>query len=105
MIDSCSAVTPFQNINFDGFIALGSSSAGEKSLSYGYDPLLNQPKSDEFTFYLGEFMKERAASRDDSATIKDLLVYEDFSKLKVHAKIATSSKKNQRRALKEFMSK
>lgn len=58
MIDSCSAITPFENINQNNFIALGSSSKGEKSLSYGYDPLLNQPKSDEFTYYLGEFMKE-----------------------------------------------
>lgn len=46
MSDSCSAVTPFEEIYLDNFIALGSSSKGEKSLSKGYDKVLNGPKSD-----------------------------------------------------------
>jgi glycosylphosphatidylinositol transamidase (GPIT) subunit GPI8 len=50
--DSCSASTPFEGIDAPNFIGIGSSSEGEKSLSYGYDSLLNSPKSDEFTFYL-----------------------------------------------------
>jgi glycosylphosphatidylinositol transamidase (GPIT) subunit GPI8 len=82
---------------------LGSSSLNEKSLSYGYDPLLNQPKSDEFTFYLDQFLKE-GPSRED-ASIKDLWAYLDFAKLKVHSKLAPSSRRNSRRKLSEFMFK
>lgn len=46
LIDSCSAITPYEYIKGDNFIALGSSSYGEKSLSKGFDTVLNMPKSD-----------------------------------------------------------
>jgi glycosylphosphatidylinositol transamidase (GPIT) subunit GPI8 len=49
--DSCSAITPFENVTASNFIAMGSSSYGEKSLSHGYDTALNQPKTDDFSFY------------------------------------------------------
>jgi glycosylphosphatidylinositol transamidase (GPIT) subunit GPI8 len=52
MSDSCSAITPFETIDIENFTAFGSSSFDEKSQSHGYDPLLNAPKSDDFTFYL-----------------------------------------------------
>ena len=35
--DSCSAITPFETVKIPKFLALGSSSFGEKSLSHGYD--------------------------------------------------------------------
>ena len=35
--DSCSAITPFETVGAPNFIALGSSSFNEKSLSHGYD--------------------------------------------------------------------
>lgn len=49
--DSCSAITPFEKVEIDNFIALGSSSFDEKSLSHGFDSALNQPKTDDFSFY------------------------------------------------------
>lgn len=49
--DSCSAITPFESVTTPNFIALGSSSFGEKSLSHGFDAALNQPKTDDFSFY------------------------------------------------------
>lgn len=52
LIDSCSAITPYEGVEEQNIIALGSSSLDEKSLSMGYDKLVNCPKSDEFTYYL-----------------------------------------------------
>ena len=54
--DSCSAITPFETIplskDISNFFAMASSSFDEKSKSHGYDIELNQPKSDDFSFYV-----------------------------------------------------
>ena len=88
--DSCSAITPFEYIELDQFIAIGSSSFNEKSLSYGYDSELNMPKSDEFTYYLSQFVKEKDFNL---RTIKELWKYMDMTKLKVHSKLVSKSKR------------
>lgn len=89
--DSCSAITPFEKVTTDGFIALGSSSFEEKSLSHGYDIALNQPKTDDFSFYFDEVLSGKAILKGvnnlESWTFKDLQKYMDFDKLKVHSKL------------------
>lgn len=82
--DSCSAITPFEDIHIDNFTALGSSSLNEKSSSHGFDSLINAPKSDDFTFYFDEFIREKGGV---SKSIKSLEEYMDYSKLKVHSKL------------------
>lgn len=46
VVDSCSAITPYEDVNEPNIIILASSSLDEKSLSKGYDKKLNCPKSD-----------------------------------------------------------
>ena len=87
--DSCSAITPFETIRAPNILALASSSFDEKSKSHGYDIELNQPKSDDFTFYFDEMLKNERSPQD--ITFKQLLSYMDFTKLSVHAKMVTTS--------------
>ena len=77
MSDSCSAVTPFEQVEWENFIALGSSSKGEKSLSMGYDKVLNGPKADEFTYYLSEHFTMINPVKSNT-TLKQIWQYMDF---------------------------
>lgn len=97
--DSCSAATPFEDIRESNFAGLGSSSLGEKSLSYGYDPLLHAPKSDEFTYHLVDFLSH-PSSHD--RTLRDLHSHMDVGKLKVHAKLL-GSRRQQTLPLSHFL--
>jgi glycosylphosphatidylinositol transamidase (GPIT) subunit GPI8 len=83
---------------------LASSSFDEKSLSKGYDKVLNGPKSDEFTFYLSEYLEGRNPLKMNT-TIQQLYEYMDFKKLKVHAKIVARNKKYRSKYLGEFMAR
>lgn len=91
MSDSCSAITPFEIVLEDNFVALGSSSFGEKSISHGFDSEINSAKSDDFTFYVSEWL----TAKDHKSTIKDLYQYLDFTKLKVHSKLIGNSARKQ----------
>jgi glycosylphosphatidylinositol transamidase (GPIT) subunit GPI8 len=99
--DSCGAITPFEKVVVNNFLAMGSSSLTEKSLSHGFDTVLNLPKSDDFSFYFDEVLREKAVVNGKSNlnewTFTDLLKYMDKSKLKVTAKlIANGVSKHQK---------
>ena len=91
--DSCSAITPFETVPSDkeikNFLAFASSSFDEKSKSHGFDIALNQPKSDDFTFYLNELYN--TFQNPLQVTMKELNEYMDFTKLEVHSKLVHTS--------------
>jgi glycosylphosphatidylinositol transamidase (GPIT) subunit GPI8 len=60
-------------------------------MSHGYDILLNSPKSDDFTFYFDQLLKD-ISIKNSKITLKQLANYMDISKLKVHSKLVSLSK-------------
>ena len=66
--------------------------------------MLNSPKSDEFTFFLSEYLNEHNPGKKKTS-IKELWEYFDVEKLKVHSKIVTGSRKNSKKDIGEFMSR
>ena len=77
MSDSCSASTPFETVDIADFVGLASSSLDEKSLSHGFDNELNSPKSDDFTFFLDEYLTKNDP-KHNNIEIKHLLKYLSF---------------------------
>ena len=69
-------------------MAFASSSFDEKSASHGHDLALNAPKSDDFSFYLDEFLLNENEKKPQ--TFRDLEKYMDYEKLKVNAKMVSN---------------
>lgn len=57
MIDTCQAMTLFDQVDSPDLILMGTSVLGQSALSHQHDFSMNMDLNDKFTFYMNEFLE------------------------------------------------